>query len=58
LDSVDLAQLSRDDAARVTGILFRAGLKNTARQLAHDILLSWGLARHLQGGAPLDATAS
>lgn len=58
LDDVDLAQLSRDDAARVTGILFRAGLKNTARQLAHDILLSWGLARHLQGGAPLDATAS
>jgi len=58
LDGVDLSELSRDDAARVTGILFRAGLKNTARQLAHDILLSWGLSRHLQGDPSLQAAAS
>ena len=46
LDGVDLATLSRDDAAKVVSALHQVGLKDTARALARDILVSWAAARH------------
>jgi len=46
LDETPLHQLSRDDAAIVAGALFEAGLEETARDLARDILRSWAVHRH------------
>ena len=46
LDGVDLATLNRDDAALIVSVLHQVGMKDTARALARDILVSWGAARH------------
>ena len=46
LDGVDLASLNRDDAAQIITALVKTGLKDTARALSRDILVSWGAARH------------
>ena len=52
LDGVDLATLSRDDAAKVVSALHQVGLKDTARALSRDILVSWAAARHFGPIAP------
>jgi hypothetical protein len=51
LDGTPLHQLSRDDAAKVAGALFEAGLETTARDLARDILRSWAVHRHFNATA-------
>ncbi|MCE2517311.1 MAG: hypothetical protein J4F41_05605, partial [Alphaproteobacteria bacterium] len=58
LNGMDLADLTRDDAARLAAALQRAGLEQTARGLAKSILMSWGLKRHFAGAAdPADETS-
>ena len=56
LDGVDLASLSRDDAAKVVTALHQVGLKDTARALSRDILVSWAAARHFGPIAPSATT--
>jgi len=51
LDDTPLHQLSRDDAAITAGALFEAGLEETARDLARDILRSWTVHRHFNAMA-------
>ena len=41
--------LGRDDAARLVDALMRAGLEETARGLAREIITGWVLARHFAG---------
>ena len=47
LGEMPLHQLDRMDAARIVAALRRAGLEETARGLAGEILRSWVLERHL-----------
>lgn len=47
LNGVNLSTLNRNDAAQITGALHRVGLVDTARALAREILVSWGMARHI-----------
>ena len=56
LDGVDLATLSRDDAAKVVSALHQVGMKDTARALSRDILVSWAAARHFGPIAPSQPT--
>jgi hypothetical protein len=58
LSDVDLAGLTRGDAARITGALYQVGLKQSAQALARDILKSWGLNRHFAGTVKPAATKS
>ncbi|XDZ65431.1 hypothetical protein AB8880_10990 [Alphaproteobacteria bacterium LSUCC0684] len=51
LDTTPLHQLSRDDAATVAGALFEAGLEETSRDLAREILKSWAVHRHFNAMA-------
>lgn len=56
LQEADLGHLSRADAARVVGALKQAGLTQSARNLAEDIMKSWGLKRHLKLAETGDAS--
>jgi hypothetical protein len=47
LQDQDITTLSGDDAARLIAVLMRVDLKDTAQRLAHDILITWGMNRHL-----------
>ncbi|HCD48872.1 MAG TPA: hypothetical protein DEQ75_00675 [Alphaproteobacteria bacterium] len=52
-------QLGREDAARLVGALHRAGLEDTARSLAREILTGWALERYFATtGAADDSTFS
>lgn len=57
LGEVEPWKLGRDDAARLTGALSRAGLKETARQLAREILQGWVMHRYFTPSDEADATA-
>ena len=48
LGDMPLHHLGREDAARVVAALTQAGLEETARGLAADILRSWVIARHFE----------
>lgn len=48
LGDTPLYHLGRDDAARVVAAFNAAGLEDTARHLAADILRSWVIARHIE----------
>lgn len=48
LNDKRLADLTRDDAAQVTAALYKLGLEQTAKDLARDILKSWGMSRHVE----------
>ena len=56
LQDVPLGHLSRADAARVVGALKQAGLTQSARGLAEDIMKSWALKRHLKLAETGDAS--
>ena len=45
----DLATLTREDAAALAGALTTAGLDQSARGLAREIITAWGLKRHFNG---------
>ena len=58
MNGVDLAALTRDDAARLAGALHQVGLEQTARGLAKAILKAWGLNRHFTSTAAPTQEAS
>lgn len=58
MNGVDLAALTRDDAARLAGALHQVGLEQTARGLAKAILKAWGLNRHFANTAAPTQEAS